>query len=775
MSNISFIRNFGCMILAVSIAVSASADSTAAATVGNLTAAYPSESSPSVTKAGTTASVQGVSVRNRIVSISTAESSMVFEAEPGKQLKIISYGSLREAADLENILKSGATPQKYYPAYGLSPDEVYLVAATQSDGNMTLDPVISSVKKDKWENGDILTVTSKDKYYPVEIANVFKTYRDEDIIETWTEIRNRGKHTITLTRYMSGGLPVEKDNVWVTTFYGTWADECRQCTEPLTRGIKTIKSTQGSSNTQSAHAETIISLDGRPEESHGRVIGAALCWGGDYELSFYTGNESHHRFYAGICADNAAIPLAGGASFVTPEIAFSYSSDGMGKISRSFHRWGRKYRLHDGFKERNVVLNSWEGIHLDLSEHVLCKMMADAADMGVETFVLDDGWFGSKYSRTSPNSSLGDWTVDKIKLPNGLSPLIAKADSLGIGFGLWIEPEMVNSRSELYEKHPEWVLRAANRENVYGRGGTQMVLDLCNPKVRDFVFNSIDRTLRDNPGISYIKWDCNMTFHSHGSQYLKNQNLLVTQWWNGVEEVCNRVREAWPDLTIQLCAAGGGRVNWGVLPWFDEFWTSDNTDALQRIYLQWGSSYFFPAIATGAHISAVPNKATQRYTSLKYRIDVAMSGRLGVEFQPADMTPEELAQCRRAIAEYKEIRPVIQFGDLYRLVSPYDDRGFASLMYCHEDRAVFFWWRMANFQGVQMPAVRMEGLDPDTLYRISELDRYTEETPLSFEGKTFTGKFLMDIGLKMPAKHNKVSAEVRGEWSSRVLLLTKVQ
>lgn len=716
-----------------------------------------------------------MTAQNGIVGISTSKSSMLFRAVAGKQLAIVSYGPRYEAVGIENVLRSGATPLKYYPAYGMSADEVYLVAAVQSDGNMTLDPAIISVQKEQWENGEILTVTSKDKFYPVEIKNVFKSYSKEDIIETWTEIRNVGKQTVTLTRYMSGGLPIEKDNVWITTFYGTWADECRQCTEPLTRGIKTVKSTQGSSNTQSAHAETIISLDGRPEETHGRVIGAALCWGGNYELSFYTGNESHHRFYAGICSDNAAIPLAGGTSFKTPEIAFSYSGNGMGDISRNFHKWGRKYRLHNGFKERDIVLNSWEGIHLDLSEPVLCQMMADAAQMGVETFVLDDGWFGTKYSRTKPDSALGDWSVDHSKLPHGLTPLTAKADSLGIGFGLWIEPEMTNTKSELYEKHPDWVLKAANREPVYGRGGTQMVLDLCNPKVRDFVFNSIDRTLRDNPGISYIKWDCNTTFNTHGSQHLKNQNLLVTQWWKGFEEVCNRVREAWPDLTIQLCAAGGGRVNWGVLPWFDEFWTSDNTDALQRIYLQWGTSYFFPSIAAGAHISAVPNKATQRYTSLKYRIDVAMSGRLGLEFQPADMNQDEIEQCRRAIAEYKEIRPMVQFGDLYRIVSPYDDRGFASLMYRYEDRAVFFWWRMANFQGVQMPAVRMQGLEPEALYRINELDRYTAESPLGFEGKTFTGKFLMETGLKMPAKHNNVPADIRGEWSSRVLLLTKVQ
>ena len=710
------------------------------------------------------------------VSVDTKNTSMVFDATPGESLKIVHYGTRTENPD--DFERAGITPVEYCPTFGMVPDGAYAIAAVQHDGNTTFDLRVSGAMKEEWEGGEILRVISNDSFYPIEVCNVFKSYRDEDIIETWAEITNKGRHAITLTRCNSGILPLRSADLWTTTFHGGWAAECGICTEPLSRGTKVVRGDGGCRNSQASHAEAIISLDGKPSETHGRVIGAALCWGGDFTLEFNAGIGDFSTFSAGISVEaTGGIPLGRGTAFRTPETAYCMSDSGIGELSRRFHRWGRRYRLHAGDRERKIILNSWEGIHLDISEQAVSDMMKDASGLGAELFVLDDGWFGGKYSRTEPDCALGDWTTDIAKLPNGLDALTCKAQEHGIGFGLWIEPEMTNSRSELFEKHPDWVLKAAHREPSYGRGGTQLVLDLCNPEVQDFAVNAVDGILRGNPGIEYLKWDCNMSFHERGSQYLKDQRLLVTEWWKGFSNVCDRIRGAWPELTLQLCAAGGGRVNWGVLPWFDEFWTSDNTDALQRIFIQWGTSMFFPAIASAAHVSAVPNKATQRSTSLKYRIDVAMSGRLGLELVPSEMTLDELKQCRRAIAEYKEIRPVVQLGDLYRLVSPYDGKGIASLLYAtsEKDRAVFFWWRLANFQGVSLPRVRLQGLDPTATYRISEINRYTSEPPLPFEGSTFSGRFLMDTGLELPPKHFQVPASIRGEWSSRVLLIEKIR
>jgi alpha-galactosidase len=538
-----------------------------------------------------------------------------------------------------------------------------------------------------------------------------------------------------------------------------------------------IKNKDGVRNSHTDHAEVMFSLDGEPEENAGRVIGAALCYSGNYELRIDTRDSDWHQFYAGINPDNSSYVLKPKEVFVTPELAFTFSDEGVGGASRNFHKWARSHKLAHGDIPRKILLNSWEGVYFDINEQGMDQMMSDIANMGGELFVMDDGWFGDKYQRLSDNSSLGDWVVDRKKLPNGISWLVKQADSHGIRFGIWIEPEMTNTESELYEKHPDWVLKAPERDAVTGRGGTQLVLDLANPEVRDFIVGMVDDLMQENPQIDYIKWDANMSIDNHGSQYLAQdrQSHLYIEYHRGFADVCRRIRAMYPDLTIQACASGGGRANYGVLPWFDEFWVSDNTDALQRIYMQWGVSYFFPAIAMASHISATPNHTVFRTTSLKYRIDVAMSGRLGMEIQPKNMTDEEKDLCRKAIAEYKEIRPVVQFGDLYRLVSPYDGKNIASLMYCspQKDKAVFYWWKLETFYNEHLPRVRMDGLDPDKYYKVRELNRIDNE-PLPYEGKVFSGRYLMENGLEMPLKH-KVDYHKQNDWSSRVLYLTAEQ
>ena len=400
-------------------------------------------------------------------------------------------------------------------------------------------------------------------------------------------------------------------------------------------------------------------------------------------------------------------------------------------------------------------------------------MMGDIASMGGELFVMDDGWFGDKYPRKVDNSSLGDWVVDKNKLPEGIEGLLRDAKKHGIKFGIWIEPEMANTVSELYEAHPDWIVKAPKREPVLGRGGTQVVLDMSNPKVQDFVFSIVDNLMTKYPEIDYIKWDANMPILNHGSQYLtmNDQSHLNIEYHRGFQKTCERIRAKYPDLTIQACASGGGRANWGVLPYFDEFWVSDNTDALQRIYMQWGTSYFFPAIAMASHISATPNHTVYRTTSLKYRIDVAMSGRLGMEIQPKNMSDDEKALCRQAIKEYKEIRPVVQFGDIYRLVSPYDKQGLASMMYVNEQktRSVFFWWKTESFQNEHLPRVKMAGLDATKIYKVRELNRI-DLKPMDIEGQTFSGAYLMNHGLEIPYNLNPEWSQ-KSDWSSRVLLL----
>ena len=703
------------------------------------------------------------------VVLQTKNTTMVLNVENGKQPQYVYYGTKLSAYDLQHLQVPRNGRMDAYPAYGMNCPAEAAIAMTHSDGNLSTELYVSGINK----QGDITKINLKDPQYPVSVALCYKAYFDEDMIETWTEIKNDEAKPVTLTQFASISLPIRRGNVWLSHFYGSWANEARLVEEPVLPGEKVIKNKDGSRNSHTDHAEVMFSLDGKGQENIGDVIGAALCYSGNYQLKIDTDDTEYHYFFAGINPDNSAYHLKKGETFVTPKVALSFSKSGLSGVSRNFHKWGRKYMLAHGDKERKILLNSWEGVYFDINQQGMDQMMGDIASMGGELFVMDDGWFGDKYPRKTDNSSLGDWVVDKNKLPEGIEGLLRDAKKHGIKFGIWIEPEMSNTVSELYEAHPDWIIKAPKRDAVLGRGGTQVILDMGNSKVQDFVFSVVDNLMTKYPEIDYIKWDANMPILNHGSQYLtmNDQSHLYIEYHRGFEKVCQRVRAKYPDLTIQACASGGGRANWGVLPYFDEFWVSDNTDALQRIYMQWGTSYFFPAIAMASHISATPNHTVFRTTAMKYRIDVAMSGRLGMEIQPKNMTDDEKELCRKAIAEYKQIRPIVQFGDLFRLVSPYDKVGLASLMYVNEtkSKSVFFWWKTESFQNEHLPRVKMAGLDAHKNYKVHELNRIDLQ-PLDVEGKVFSGAYLMNHGLEMPYR-NEPEWSKKNDWSSRVLLL----
>lgn len=713
----------------------------------------------------------------RSILISTPKTSLLLSAPVDGELKFVYYGAKLSEVDVHTMGETEKSKLLAYPVYGLNCPSEAALAVKHSDGNMTLQLKVVKVDVLQQNKAELTTILLKDKVYPFYVKMCYKAYQDVDMIEIWSEISHQEKNAVVLNQFASAYLPVRRGNVWLSHLYGAWANEGRLVQEPLEPGMKVIKNKDGVRNSHTAHAEVMFSLDGQPQENAGRVIGAALCYSGNYKLRIDTDESDYHHFYAGINEDNSIYSLKKNELFRTPELALTYSDEGLSGTSRNFHRWARLHKLANGTKLRKILLNSWEGVYFGINEERMNQMMTDIASMGGELFVMDDGWFGDKYPRRTDKTSLGDWVVDKRKLPSGIEGLIDAAHQRGIKFGIWIEPEMANTRSELYEKHPDWVLKAPERELVLGRGGTQVVLDLTNPEVQDFIFHIVDNLMAKHPDINYIKWDANMSIMNHGSNYLnkEDQSDLYIAYHRGFESICQRIRLKYPDLTIQACAQGGGRANYGVLPYFDEFWVSDNTDALQRIYMQWGTSYFFPAIAMASHISAAPNHQTFRTIPLKYRIDVAMSGRLGMEIQPKDMTDEEKELCRKAIAEYKEIRPVVQLGDIYRLVSPYDKLGVASLMYTspEKDKAVFYWWKLEHFYNQHLPRVKMAGLAPNAEYRICELNRIDKQ-PLDFEGKIFSGAYLMANGLELPANH-LVDRNKKNDYSSRVLYLEKVK
>lgn len=707
------------------------------------------------------------------VTVNTQGVSLVLDVENGQPAKYLYFGSRLDERDKANLSVTANGRMDVYPAYGLNTPAEAALAMRHADGNMSTALVATGYDSRQEAHATVTTIHLKDAVYPVKVDLCYRAYHDVDLIEAWSEITNGEKGTVTLTTFASAMLPIRRGNVWMSHLSGTWASEGYVNNEHLTPGEFVIRNTDGTRNSHTDHAEVMFSLDGKGQENVGRVIGAALVYGGNYKLKAVTDDTDYHYFFAGINEENSAYHLKKGETFKTPALALTFSSDGLSGASRNFHKWGRKYVLAHGSQLRDILLNSWEGVYFDINQKGMDQMMADIAGMGGELFVMDDGWFGSKYPRNIDNCALGDWVVDTKKLPEGIEGLLREAKKNGVKFGIWIEPEMTNTTSELYEKHPDWIVKAPKRDAVLGRGGTQLVLDLSNPKVQDYVYSVVDNLLTKYPEIAYIKWDANMPILNHGSQYLSmaEQSHLYIAYHQGFSKVVDRIRAKFKDVVIQCCASGGGRANWGMLRGFDEFWVSDNTDALQRIYMQYGTSYFFPAIAMACHISAVPNHTVFRTTSLKYRIDVAMSGRLGMEIQPKNMTDEEKALCKKAISQYKTIRPVVQLGDLYRLVSPYDNEGLASLMYVSEekDKAMFYWWKMANFYNVHLSRVKMAGLDANRMYKVHELNAI-DLKPLYCEGKSYSGKFLMENGLEMPYT-NEVEWSKKTDWSSRVLYL----
>ena len=703
----------------------------------------------------------GISAKDLFVN--TPKTTLMIAANEGQIPRIQYYGSRIKPEQAHEVYDARGLNCDAYPAFGRNSFDETALSVTHADGNMSTEPVVTGCQ----EKGDETIISLKDKKYEFFVDIHYKANDKSDVIVTWTVVRNGEKKPVKLEQYASGVMALRQEGAWLTHFHGAWGQEAGMTEEPLTAGLKTIVNHDGVRTAMDDRAEVMISLDGKPQENSGRVIGAALCWTGNYKLRIETRGKNRHTLLAGIDDLHTAYTLKSGESFTTPELALAYSEEGKGGVSRAFHRWGRNVQLHNGQVLREILLNSWEGVYMNVNQEVCEQMMDGIKDLGGELFVVDDGWFGRKYRRTDDTQGLGDWVTDTQKLPNGVPALVKAAEDRGLKFGIWIEPEMTNSKSELFEAHPDWVVAHPTRELSKGRGGTQLVLDLSNPKVQDFVVSIVDNLVKENPTLHYIKWDCNMSMQNFGSSYLTadKQSHLFVDYHLGLRSALERIRKAHPDLVIQLCSSGGGRVNWGALPYFDEFWVSDDTDAQQRLFIQWGTTHFFPTLAMAQHVSASPNHQTGRVIPLKFRFNVAMTGRLGMEMKPSDLNDKEREYAKKAVAFYKEIRPIIQLGDLYRLLSPYENKGFCSEMFVNEDKseAVFFCYKFENYIGLETPRWHMAGLDPNATYILNEFEG-PERGARSFEGKSFSGKFLMETG---------IDANLSGQFASRVIRMRK--
>lgn len=684
-----------------------------------------------------------------IIAIQTQHTSLVYQVDKDGQLMQLYLGKRLAGNQLENIQM---TKLEAYPAFGKAYVNEPAFRAVHADGNMTTD--LKYVKTEFNEPDRNVTFTKiqlKDRFYDLSVFLCIKAYRNEDIFEQWTEIVHNEKKEITLHNFASSHLGLNESNYWLTSFSGNWASEMNMYEEQLSGGIKTLESKLGVRSNQFAHACFLLGINGAAKENEGTVIGGTLAWPGSWRLTFDVDPFSNLHILGGINPFASQYVLKAREILKTPAMLYSFSDSGKGEITRRFHSWARAYGMYKSEKPHLTLLNNWEATYFNFDETVLKQIITDASDMGFDLFLLDDGWFANKYPRNNDDAGLGDWQVNKKKLPNGIAELIREAEKKKIKFGIWIEPEMVNPRSELYEKHPDWVITAANRPLDLMRN--QLVLDLSNPKVQDHVFSAVDQLLHENPGIAYLKWDCNRYMTNVGSSFLPadRQSHLFIKYTEGLFAVLKRLRSKFPDVVIMLCSGGGGRIDYGTLPYFDEYWISDNTDALDRIFIQWGTTYFFPPIGLASHVSVVPNHITQRTTPLKFRFDVAMSAKLGMDLQPKDMSSREKEFSKSAIQAYNGIKHLIQFGDMYRLLSPYESNRVA-LMYASTDRkeALVFSYLMKKEIYGNDQVLYVKGLDPERMYTLKEINKDPDKSSAvsTLEGKKFTGDFLMTYGIR---------------------------
>ncbi|WP_165022887.1 alpha-galactosidase [Dysgonomonas sp. ZJ279] len=714
------------------------------------------------------------SQEKKIIEVGTKDLSMIFTATPNGKVIFQYWGNKLNGTSSFLDKKSKGQPDtnddfasQLYPAYG---GRYYLNPAlklTHDDGVLTTELVyVATETKVLDENRTETVISLKDKLYPVFVDVRFIAYKKENIICQSVTILNKENKYIKVENLASSYIPIHAGSYYLTHFNGTWAHEMQMEEEELTHGIKVIESKKGVRATQAENPSFLLSLNGPANEDSGEVYGGSLAWSGNYKLSFELDETGKLGIVAGMNPFASTFCLKPNQKLETPEMVLTYSANGKGQISRNYHDWSRKYALNQGDRLRPIILNSWEGAYFSFDEKTLTDMMDNAAKFGVEMFVLDDGWFGNKYPRNGDNAGLGDWQTNKKKLPRGISYLADYAVSKGLKFGIWIEPEMVNPDSELAKKHPEWIVKSGKRDILPMRN--QWLLDLSNPKVQDFVFNTFDEVVSLSPNISYIKWDANRHVDNVGSDYLPadEQTHFWYEYVKGLYSVYERIRAKYPDIQIQLCSSGGGRVEFGALKYHDEFWASDNTNALDRIFIQYGTNIFFPAIATASHVSTSPNHQTQMITPLKFRFDVAMSGRLGMELQPKDIPSDEYGFAINAIKNYKDIRPIVQLGDLYRLISPYDKNGWTSHMYVSKDKkqSVLFAYSLRYHGRTTYFETKMKGLDPEKNYKITELNIKSGNGSFYGNGHVFSGDYLMKAGITL---------DIGNPFDSSVLLLTE--
>lgn len=697
-----------------------------------------------------------------------AETSYVMQVTGSKLVHLYWGRKLRadgNLTDLPNVPTQGNLDQipQEYPQYGSgdfrSPayqvqledgsriTELCYKSHRRIEGKPELDG-LPAVYTEQDDEAQTLEITLEDSYSSLQVVLSYTVFADSNAITRSARISNHGQGKLRLLRALSASIDMDIPDYDFIYLAGAWGREAHLKRRPIGSGGTRIESRRGMSGHQ---LNPFIALaDPKADEDHGDVYGLSFVYSSNFVAEAEVDPMQRVRVQIGINPFDFAWQLEPGETFQTPEAVMVYSSEGLGGMSRTYHKLYRT-RLCRGMyrdKERPILVNNWEATYFNFTADKIESIAKTGAELGIELFVLDDGWFGK---RNDDTTSLGDWVVNQNKLPNGLDDLAERINKHGLKFGLWFEPEMVSPDSDLYREHPDWCLHVEGRRRTLAR--TQSVLDMSRPEVREYVYQMMSRIFR-TVSIDYVKWDMNRSLTEIGSASAppERQGEIAHRYMLGVYELMERLTSEFPHILFESCSSGGGRFDPGMLYYMPQTWTSDDTDAVERLKIQYGTSLVYPVSTIGAHVSAVPNHQVGRTTPLMMRGNVAMSGNFGYELDLTKFSDEEKEQVKQQVSLYKEIRSLVQQGDLYRLISPFESTETA-WMFVAEDRteALVFFFKVLAEPFAPHKVLKLKGLDPNRNYSVEEHG-------------TYGGDRLMHVGLAFPALH--------GDYASKVIRIT---
>ena len=645
-----------------------------------------------------------------------------------------------------------ALPQEY-PSYGTGDYRSTALIVENADGSTACDlryrshhifngkykiPGLPAVYADERES-QTLEIVMEDAVTGVEVTLQYGVLPDYDVITRSEKIVYRGEGKICIRKAQSACLDFVQGKYDLLTFYGRHAMERTMQREPVTHGSHVIGSVRGTSSHQ--YNPMMILADENTTDQYGNCYAMSFVYSGNFKGETLKDQFGQTRALMGLQDEMFSYPLAEGETFYTPEVLLTFSGSGMNLLSQNLHRCIRQHICRGKYKESVRLVNSWEASYFDFDGDTLYELAKEAKHAGIDMLVLDDGWFGK---RDDDNSGLGDWFVNEKKLGGTLGDLIKKINDLGVKFGIWVEPEMISEDSDLYREHPDWALTIPGRNPVHARN--QLVLDFSRKEVVDHIFDQICKVL-DQGNIEYVKWDMNRSLMDVFSRGTEDQGRVMYDYVLGLYDFLERIVTRYPDLLIEGCSGGGGRFDAGMMYYTPQIWCSDNTDALDRLQIQYGTSFGYPVSAVGSHVSAVPNHQTGRITSLHTRGVVAMAGTFGYELNLGKLSEEEKQEIRLQVEEYRKFAPLIQTGLYYRLSDPAREEYAAWAFVSEDQKEVLLNVVLQEIHGnMTVNYVKLQGLKCSAIYRDTET------------GKIYNGAALMEAGIPMPVEMGEFKA-----------------